>query len=85
MSIGTEQLPATGTTDNLAVDNRAVIIFICPNRKCNNYYGSTRMPDLSQEKVWGASHSKDAGKVKHMRSRCPDCGADREKKTAVVL
>lgn len=61
-----------------------VTLYICPTMGCDNYYGSSSMPDL-EKAITSCTHIEThvGGEVRrnlsHSRAQCPDCKAQRVK------
>lgn len=66
-------------------DNSYVVVYVCLTPDCGNYHGSSAMGRLELEKVMAPMHAKDAGQFRHMRSRCPSCGAERQRRWAKIM
>lgn len=71
----------SGPSENVEI----VAIYVCPNPKCKNYYGSSTMGDLEKEEVIAPSHAKDAGQIRKLRSECPDCKTPRKRRLARLV
>jgi len=57
-----------------------IVVYVCPNPKCDNYYGTSNMGHLDQ--MW--SHNLKHEPT-HARSRCPDCYCQRERRYARLI
>lgn len=68
------------TPDTQPKETRKVVrVYVCPTPGCGNYYGSSGMPDLSQEFSGPKVEDKAAYERSHgsqyrcSRAECPDC------------
>lgn len=74
-------------------------VYVCPTDGCQNYYGASGMPDLSEEHTGPKTEDRhqvplDQSRVgvagmRHSRAECPDCRqngvyVDRELRTIVL-
>lgn len=64
---------------------RVIRIYVCSNPKCENYYGASNMGNLQKQPNIAPSHAKDAGRIRSMRSKCPDCGSERIERFARLV
>lgn len=62
-----------------------IAVYYCQTPGCGNYYGSSTMVNLEIEAVEAPVTSKDAGQIRFMRSRCPDCHQNRVRRYARLI
>lgn len=57
-----------------------LVVYVCPNPQCSNYYGSSSMGRL--EKQWNRALK---GEKTHKRSQCPNCKSERIRRYARLI
>jgi hypothetical protein len=60
--------------------SNTIVVYACPNPECENYYASSKMGPL--EEIWNTDIKNEPT---FPRSRCPDCGSNRERRYARLL
>ena len=56
-----------------------ITVYVCPNPECQSYFGSSTMPDLSEEFTGPKLDDKEklaqetGSPFRHTRAECPEC------------
>jgi ribosomal protein L37AE/L43A len=77
-----KEAEGTGAMKIENTNDGVITVYVCA---CGSFYASSSIGNLEQEPIHAPAHAKDAGKIRHMRSRCPDCGKDRVRRTARLI